>query len=282
MPKKIVLITGCSVGGLGFALAKAFQQAGCHVLATARNPNKVGSLADEPDIEILSLDVTSEDSIASCMSEVHKKTNGRLDILVNNAGNSFLGPLMHAPIAEGKAMYDVNVWGALAVTQAFAPLLIQAKGTMLNISSMAGSNYMAWQGVYNSSKAAMTFLSETWKLELEPLGVRVVTAMVGAVRTQIYAHNKMVLPQNSYYKPIEDIIGKQARGELQEPFNEPPDVTARNIVRDTLSGRRGKIWRGGEAGAASVGSWLLPTSFLEWFLHQKRGLYELRQFYKNK
>jgi len=126
----------------------------------------------------------------------------------------------------------------------------------------------------------LTFLSETLKIELEPLGVRVVTAMVGAIGTQIYTKYEMTLPADSWYKPIEDIIRKQARGELQEPNNEPVDVTARNIVRDTLGGRRGKIWRGGEAGAASIGSWLLPTWFLEWMLHQQRGLYQLRQKYK--
>jgi 1-acylglycerone phosphate reductase len=128
----------------------------------------------------------------------------------------------------------------------------------------------------------LTFLSETLKIELEPLGVRVVTAMVGAVGTQIYNKNEMTLPADSWYMSIKEIIGKQARGELQEPNNESADVTARNIVRDTLGGRRGKIWRGGEAGAASVGSWLLPTWFLEWMLHQHRGLYELRQAYRTK
>ncbi|KAI1134065.1 putative short-chain dehydrogenase/reductase [Hypoxylon sp. FL0543] len=282
MSKKVVLITGCSNGGLGFALAKAFQQAGCYVVATARDPSKVGTLANEPDIEIVPLDVTSADSIASCVSQLREKTNGRLDVLVNNAGDAVLGPLMHASIDEGKAMYEVNVWGALAVAQAFAPLLVQTKGVMLNISSMAGATPMAWQGLYNSSKAAMTFLSETWKIELEPLGVRVVTAMIGAINTQLYTKHETTLPQGSYYKPIEGIIAKQVRGELQEPNNEPVHITARNVVRDTLGGRHGKIWRGGEAGAASIGSWLLPTTFLEWFLHQKRGLYQLRQAYKSK
>ncbi|KAI0842741.1 putative short-chain dehydrogenase/reductase [Hypoxylon sp. FL0890] len=229
MSKKVVLITGCSTGGFGFALAKAFRQAGCYVVATARDPSKVGTLANETDIEIVQMDVTSADSIASCVSQLRKRTNGKLDVLVNNAGGAIFGPLMHTSIDEGRALYEVNVWGALAVTQAFAPLLIQAKGIMLNISSMAGSTPMAWQGVYNSSKAAMTFLSETWKIELEPLGVRVVTAMIGAINTQIYTKYEMALPQDSYYKPIEDIIASQARGELQEPVNEPVHITARNV-----------------------------------------------------
>jgi len=262
-------------------LAKAFLGAEYHVFATARNPATIGSFATEADVEVLALDVTSEESIAACLMEVHKKTDGRLDILVNNAGSAVFGPLIHASIAEVKGVYDVNVWGALAVAQAFVPLLYRAQGVMLNISSMAGAVPLAWQGIYNSSKAALTFLSETLRLELEPLGVRVVTAMVGAIGpTDIYRKSdKMTLPEDSWYIPIESLIAKQASGEMQEPNNEYVDVTARNIVLDTLRGCRGQVWRGGEAGMASLGSWLLPTRFRDWVLHQQRGLWQLRKYH---
>jgi 1-acylglycerone phosphate reductase len=114
-------------------------------------------------------------------------------------------------------------------------------------------------GLYNSSKAAATFISETLKMELAPLGVRVVTVMVVAIGTTLYNGHEVSLPQGSYYKPIEEYIKKQSRGEMQEPFNESVSVTARNLVKDTLAGRRGQIWRGGEAGRASILSWLVPT-----------------------
>ncbi|KAH7019737.1 putative short-chain dehydrogenase/reductase [Ilyonectria destructans] len=278
--EKTVMITGCSVGGLGFALAEAFQQAGYHVFATARDPTKVGSLRDRHGIEVLRLDVTATETIHSCVTAIRKKTNGRLDILVNNAGGAMFGPLVHASIEEAKTLYNVNVWGVLAVTQAFAPLLVDAQGAVLNISSMAGAVPLAWQGIYNSSKAAVTFLSETLKIELDPLGVRVVTAMVGAINTQIYAESDIMLSTDSWYKPIEEIIKKQAQGVMQEPNNESVEITARNIVQDTLRGRRGKIWRGGEAGTASVGSWLFPTRVVEWILHRQRGLSQLRRVRK--
>ncbi|ROW12026.1 hypothetical protein VPNG_05281 [Cytospora leucostoma] len=226
MSKRSVLITGCSEGGLGFALARTFQQTGFHVFATARNLTRAGSLASEPDVELLELDVTSPESISSCVQQVAKKTGSALDVLVNSSGTAIFGPLAHASIAGAKNLYDVNVWGALAVAQAFIPMLIQAKGIMLNIASISGAVPLAWQGIYNSSKAAVTFLSETMKIELEPLGVRVVTAMVGATGTGIYTNGngpEMTLSADSWYKPIEEIIGKQARGELQEPHNEPVD-----------------------------------------------------------
>lgn len=122
----------------------------------------------------------------------------------------------------------------------------------------------------------MTFISETLKMELAPLGVRVITAMVGAMATQLYESHEVSLPPDSYYHSIEEIIQRQSRGEMQKPFNEPVDVTARNLVQDTLSGRRGQIWRGGEAGRASILSWLVPTVLRERILHAERGLYQLK------
>ncbi|KAL1881217.1 hypothetical protein Daus18300_001068 [Diaporthe australafricana] len=129
-----------------------------------------------------------------------------------------------------------------------------------------------------SSKAAVTFISETLKLELQPLGVRVVTAMVGAIGTNLYENKApFALPPDSYYKPIEGIIASQAAGALQDPNNEDVSVTAGNIMRDVVGGRSGQIWRGGEAGRASILSWLIPTKIRERILHQERGLYQLKK-----
>jgi len=145
--KKYALVTGCSAGGLGFALAKAFRDQGFHVLATVRDASKAGPLVEETNIEVLTLDVTSSKSIATCLEQVRRKTGGKLDILVNNAGVAIFGPLIHASIEEGKKAYDVNVWAPLEVAQAFAPLLIESKGVILNVSSIAGAVPLAWQGM---------------------------------------------------------------------------------------------------------------------------------------
>lgn len=142
-----VLVTGCSVGGLGFALAKSFRDQGFHVLATVRDTSKGGDLTREKNIDVLTLDVTSATSIAECLEQVRSITGGRLNILANNAGVAIFGPLLHASIEEGKAAYDVNVWAPLAVAQAFAPLLVESKGVILNISSIAGAVPLAWQGM---------------------------------------------------------------------------------------------------------------------------------------
>ncbi|KAK9424064.1 putative Transcription factor domain-containing protein [Seiridium unicorne] len=249
---KTVLITGCSEGGLGSALCKAFLHVGCHVFVTVRDPAKAAYLYGDARCEILPLDVASRESIDTCVSQIRKRLNGKgLDVLVNNAGIGLTAPLLDTSIDEAKMLFDVNVWGLLAVTQAFASLLIEARGTILNISSIAGAVQMAWQGVYNSSKAAVTFLSETLRIELSPLGVHVVTAMVGEIETEFYGKGaSFALPPGSHYKPAEAIIRKQGLGEMQTN-NEKAEVTASNLVKDVLSGRTGKVWRGGVAGTVN-------------------------------
>lgn len=147
MARKMVLITGCSEGGLGAALAKGFQKQGYHVFATLRNPAKAGSLAEgNENIEILNLDTTSRESVDACFEAVKKKTGGTLDVLVNNAGSGSTMPLLHCPIAQAKETYDVNVWGTLGMVQVFSPLLLRSKGTIVNICSIVGAANVAWQG----------------------------------------------------------------------------------------------------------------------------------------
>ena len=116
---KTVLITGCSTGGMGAALAVAFHEAGFHVYASARNVAKMASLA-RPGIDLLELDILSTDSIDACVRKISK-----LDVLVNNAGITYSMPLSDADLEIGRNMFNVNIWAQIAVTQAFLPLLIQ-------------------------------------------------------------------------------------------------------------------------------------------------------------
>lgn len=146
MAQKTVLVTGCSAGGLGEAMAKVYHDKGFKVFATIRNKAKLGSLREIADIEIIDLEITSSESIRRCADLVEKHTGGTLDILVNNAGTSDVRPLLDTPLEDAKHMYDTNVWSILGMAQAFAPLLIKAKGVMCNISSVSGELNFAWQG----------------------------------------------------------------------------------------------------------------------------------------
>ncbi|RWA05281.1 hypothetical protein EKO27_g9822 [Xylaria grammica] len=259
-----VLITGCGVGGLGAALCNAFADSGYLIFAAARDPAKAAFLARAPSCQVIALDVTSKPSIDECVSKIRQKTQGRgLDVLVNNAGVGLTAPLLDTSMDDARRVFDVNVWGMLAVTQAFAPLLVEAKGTILNVSSIAGAVRLAWQ--------------ETLRMELAPLDVRVVTAMVGEVETGFYGHaTPFSLPAGSYYKAIEATIRKQSTGELQVNNQKAEDV-ARSLVKEVTGGGSGQAWHGGLAGTVKYASWLVPTKIFEWLLHRNRGLSDLAE-----
>lgn len=134
---KSVLITGCSDGGIGSALALAFEARSLHVYATARSMAKMASLEDRSNITQLELDVTSSESIAAVVKTISESTDGKLDYLVNNAAQTIVMPALDTNMEEAKRMYDVNLWGLIAVTQAFSPLIITSRGTIVNICSIS-------------------------------------------------------------------------------------------------------------------------------------------------
>jgi NAD(P)-dependent dehydrogenase (short-subunit alcohol dehydrogenase family) len=143
--QKFALITGCSTGGIGWAMTKQLHQHGFYIFATARDTSKISDI-DLKNAEYLELDVTIPSTIERCRDIVSKRTGGRLDVLVDNAGVEFNSPLLDTDVAEAKRLYEVNVWGPLLMVQAFAPLLIEAKGVVFNQSSIDSALNMVWAG----------------------------------------------------------------------------------------------------------------------------------------
>ncbi|KAL9093880.1 MAG: hypothetical protein Q9165_003803 [Trypethelium subeluteriae] len=257
MPGKSVLITGCSVGGIGHALAEAFQRRNMDVFATARDPSKMSDLKALPNVTTLTLDPTSQGSVEDTLYAVSKQTGGALDFLVNNAGQTVITPTLDFSLDAIKDMYEINVFGLIRVTQAFAPLLIAARGTLINISSISTVCHTPWMGVYAGSKAAMTQISDTLRMELAPFSVKVVTVMTGAVGTKTLATEKQFkIPSNSRYQNIKEQIAGRARGEDGAPRMEP-SVYAEKVVNDVLKGVNQQIWHGGWAKLARfISSWI--------------------------
>ena len=291
MSKKTILITGCSDGGSGSALAIAFHQAGWRVFATARNPGKMSSLTTA-GIETLTLDVQAKESLSSCVAAVAKSTDGSLDALVNNAGVGLSMPVTDLSIEECKKMFDTNVWAPVLLTQAFLPMLMKARsGAMVvNNTSVAGVMGLPFQGAYNASKAAAIMLSDSMRLELAPFGIKVIDLRTGVVRTNFFANVKendmsTKLPANSIFQIAREAVEKTMSGFFGGVHvtdrGQPAEVWAKNVVSD-LSKRSppAVIWRG--EGASQI--WLascLPHRMLDGVAKKMSGVDKVEEAVKN-
>jgi short-subunit dehydrogenase len=137
--RKTCLVTGCSGGGAGAALADAFKDQGYHVFATARSPSKMPqSLHEASNVTVLALDVSSSESIAAAAEVVRNQTGGKLDVLINNAGLGMNMPGLDTSIAEARKIFDSNFFGVLETIQVFSSMLVNAQGCIVNNSSMGG------------------------------------------------------------------------------------------------------------------------------------------------
>lgn len=119
--------------------------------------------------------MTSPSSISAAVAAVASITNGHLHYLINNAGYGYMMPLLDAEAQAVRQNFDVNVFGLLAVTQAFFPLLRESKGTVVNqcsIASLAGGR-QPYIGTYCATKAALASLNDTMRVEFAPFGVKV-------------------------------------------------------------------------------------------------------------
>lgn len=279
MPQKTVLITGCSDGGIGAALAAEFQLQGLRVFATARDPSKMTNHT-ALGIETLALDVTSEASIEQAVLLVREKLNntgsthdssegaeGKLDFLINNAGVNFIMPLTDTRMPDFRRVFDTNVIGSLAVTQAFVPLLMRPrtdgkgkekekeKATVVMLGSVNEVFCPPFQTVYNASKAAVHAAARTLRIELAPLGIRCVTLMTGSVRTKLFDNAPTKVPEDSLYSSVAGHM--ENREFLKHAQWVEADEFARQVVRDLLRPKpKLDIWRGGLATAASWLAWL--------------------------
>jgi 1-acylglycerone phosphate reductase len=143
---KTVLVTGGSSGDIGSALVLAFQKRGLQVFATARDISKTSHLKHLPNVTLLPLAVTDSSQIAETVKAVKAHTGGTLDYFVNNAGRNYFMRTLDINIEEAKWIFETNFWGALALIQVFAPLVIAAKGTIINNCSISGHANVPWMG----------------------------------------------------------------------------------------------------------------------------------------
>ncbi|KAH9913332.1 NAD-P-binding protein [Epithele typhae] len=164
---KVALVTGCSQGGIGFALCQELAEKGCTVYATAR---RLG---------------LCEESVQLAVDTVMER-EGRIDVLINNAGMSGSGALIDIPIEEIVQTFNTNVFSIVRLTKAVIPHMAARKsGTIVTIGSLAGEIPVPWAGVYAATKAAAHSLTDTLYMECTPLNINVVLVSPGGVKSNI-------------------------------------------------------------------------------------------------
>lgn len=271
------LITGVSEGGLGDALATAFLNNGINVIVTAPDLKALDYLPihnASADRVTLQLDVTSPDSIAAAVDSTQRllQHHGtRLSFLVNNAGYGYMMPLLDAPLEAIKHNFDVNVFGLLAVTQAFFPLLRAAKGIVVNQASIAGLPGICqpFIGSYSASKTAVADFSNTLRSELAPFDVKVVTLFTGDVGTKFWDAGHLMgshegLPESSPYLLMKDRAESMMRGQTIPKGQHTRERWAAAVVGDLLKANPPcAIRRGSLATVMWLVSLFVPTFLLD-------------------
>ncbi|CAK9320617.1 unnamed protein product [Citrullus colocynthis] len=203
--KEVVVISGCSDGGIGHSLALAFAARGCLVVATSRSRSSMADLEHDPRFFLQELDVLSDQSVERLTSLVIERF-GRIDILVNNAGVQCIGPIAEVPLSAMHNAFNTNVFGTVRLIQAMVPhMASRRKGKIVNLGSVTVLAPLPWAGAYTATKAAIHSISDCLRMELKPFGIEVINVVPGAIKSNLGSSatagfNQM--PELKLFKPF--------------------------------------------------------------------------------
>ncbi len=182
MERQRFLITGASQG-IGEALVRLARERGHDVVFTGRDEARIAAVATATGAHGIQADVAVADdnqrTVDTCVERM-----GGLDILVNNAGIGYANPLGAIEMDRMRALFDINVFGLVDLTNRVAPMLkAQQSGAIINVASTSGMKGAAGGTVYAASKWAVRGISQCWQAELRPHGVHVISVLPSEVQT---------------------------------------------------------------------------------------------------
>jgi NAD(P)-dependent dehydrogenase (short-subunit alcohol dehydrogenase family) len=234
MKSKTAIVTGAS-SGIGEATAERLAKAGYKVYGTSRR----GARAGKRSFEMLSLDVTSDESVEAAVDEV-MRSSGRIDLLVNNAGFGVApAGAEESSIAQSRAIFDTNFFGIVRMTRAVVPhMRRQGGGRIINIGSVLGFLPMPYGALYAATKHAVEGYSESLDHELRTRGIRVSVIEPAYTKTQFDANFLEPDSKLEEYREVRAALGKTMKEVLARA--DEPRVVA-DVVLEAANAAHPKL-----------------------------------------
>jgi NAD(P)-dependent dehydrogenase (short-subunit alcohol dehydrogenase family) len=225
--KRSAAVTGAG-SGLGRDIALGLAAKGYRVFGTAMSSEEIADLkqASGGVVTLSQCDITDEAAVRTWASEVATQNEGGLDLLISNAGILTPGPLEVLPLSAIRHEFEVNVFGALAVVNAFLPALRKARGRIVQVSTMTATLPFPFNGPSGASKAAFDALAAVYRAELKPFGIDVVLAVAGNMRTGGPAKTATALKR----------VAERMTSEQRELYGEAFDTFAKTLNKMQGSG----------------------------------------------
>jgi short-subunit dehydrogenase len=261
---RTALITGAT-SGIGAAVAAALVSDGYRVLGTGRDPSAVTNKI--AGVHYLVLDLGDAASIEACAVAA-----GAVDVLVNNAGESQSGPLEDLPIDALRRLFDLNVFGAVLLTQLVLPgMRERGYGRVVMVGSMMASFPIPFRSSYAASKAAIRAFATAARREVSPYGVAVTTVEPGPIKTGIGARRTDYLAEDSPYAA--DVATMLRVMDAGQNAGIPADQVARTILRAITAERPKPFYAvGGNAPVVFALRRMLPQTVMERLITRRYGL----------
>ncbi len=277
-----VVITGASTG-IGAACALALDKLGHRVFAGIRDQADGAMLtaSASPRLMPVRLDVTDPASIAAAVHTVKAMVGEQgLGGLVNNAGIAVAGPIEALPVAEWRRQFEVNIFGLIAVTQAFLPLLRQGHGRVINMGSMSGRAAVPYMAPYSASKHALAGLTTSLRIELQPWGIHVALVEPGAIATPIWgkARKEVDAWDSGWSREMKALYGtsfskvKEAASKIGAQAPSPGIVADAVIHALRARSPKTRYLVGRDARIRAILVSLLPDRLHDWLLRKAIGL----------
>jgi NAD(P)-dependent dehydrogenase (short-subunit alcohol dehydrogenase family) len=228
---KIALVTGAS-SGIGEATAERLSKAGYKVYGTSRR----GAQAGKRSFEMLSLDVTSDQSVEAAVSEVTRR-DGRIDLLVNNAGFGVApAGAEESSIDQARSIFETNFFGLIRMTRAVVPhMRRQGSGRIINIGSVLGFLPMPYGALYAATKHAVEGYSESLDHELRTRGIRVSVVEPAYTKTPFDANFMEPDAKLDEYREARAGVNKRVNEVMATA--EQPGVVADTVLRAASAAR---------------------------------------------